>query len=79
VFCFFFESFLILRVRRNVIINKHRSSCKVPVMIVKFEWKLNFLNRFLKDSSGIKLHENPFIGSRIVSCGQTDGRTHRQT
>jgi hypothetical protein len=26
----------------------------------------------------IKFHENPFTGSRVIPCGQTDGRTDGQ-
>ena len=47
-FFFFSESFLILRVRRNVVINEHRASFKVPITPVRFEWKFNFPNRFFK-------------------------------
>jgi hypothetical protein len=37
--------------------------------------KLNFPNKFSRKSSNIKFHENPSSGSRVVPCGQTDGRT----
>jgi len=30
------------------IINAHKSSCKVAVILVRFEWKVNFLNRCSK-------------------------------
>jgi hypothetical protein len=33
---------------------------------------LNFLDRISKKSSNIKLHKNPFIGSRAVPSGRTD-------
>ena len=53
------ETFLILRrIRRAIITNVHRYSHKVPVTLVRFEWNLNFLNRFLADpqiSSSIKI------------------------
>jgi len=35
---------------------------------------LNFLGFFEKHSN-IKFRENPFSGSRVVPCGQTDGPT----
>ena len=31
-------------------INVHRPSRKVPVICIRFKWKLNFLNRFLKNT-----------------------------
>ena len=36
--CFFFlsETFLILRIQRDVFINARTSSCKVPVILVRF-------------------------------------------
>ena len=33
---------------------------------------LDFLDRFHKSLSSIKFHINPFSGSRVVTCGQTD-------
>jgi hypothetical protein len=44
-----FEKFLILRInQRDIVINVATSSCKVPVIIVGFEWTLNFLDTFSK-------------------------------
>jgi len=41
------EIFLILgRIQEDIIINVHRSSCKVHVILVKFLSNLNFLCRF---------------------------------
>jgi len=42
------ETFLTLRrIQRDIIINVHRSSCKLSVIFVRFN--LNFLDRFSKD------------------------------
>ena len=37
--------------------------------------KLEFPQQLFKMYSNIELYENPFSGSRVVSCGRTDGRT----
>jgi len=37
--------------------------------------KIVFSQQIFGKYSDIKFNENPFSGSRIVSCGQTDGRT----
>jgi len=61
------ETFLILRRNgRDIITNAHRPSCKIPVVIVRFSWNLNFLNRFSKTT-----HENPSSGGPTVPCGRT--------
>jgi len=48
------------------------SACKVHVILVIFLKTWIFWTDVLKI---IKFHENPFIGSRVVRCGQTDGQT----
>jgi hypothetical protein len=48
---FLSEIFLILRrTERDMIRNIYRSSCKVPVIIVRFEWNFTFLERFSKNT-----------------------------
>ena len=39
--------------------------------------KLANSSRIVEKYSNIKFHENPSSGSRVVLCGQTDGRTDR--
>ena len=74
---FFSKPFLILRwILRDFVTNVSTSSCKVTVFLVGFQWNLNFLDRFSKNSS-IKFYQNPSSGSRVVACGRTDGRTDR--
>ena len=67
------ESFPILRrINRSTVINVHSASCKIPENLVRFWWKLNFLDVFSKN---IKFHENPSIGRRFLSSMQTDRPT----
>jgi hypothetical protein len=39
--------------------------------------ELEFSRQILKNSSNIRFIENRSIGSRVVSCGRTDGQTDR--
>ena len=41
--------------------------------------KLSFPRRIFGKSSNVKFHENPGIMRTVVSCGQTDTLTDRQT
>jgi len=52
--------------------NVHGFSCKVPVILVRFDCNLDLLERFSKNNSNIKFHENPSSGSRVVPRGRTD-------
>jgi len=44
------------------------------VSLLRFQSDSNFLDRLLKDPP-IPIHGNPSFGSRVVSCGQSNGRT----
>jgi hypothetical protein len=45
----FSETFLIIkRIQLDIIIKVHRSSCKVPVILVRVSWNLNVLDTFCK-------------------------------
>jgi hypothetical protein len=37
--------------------------------------KLEFLDRFSKKKSKYQIYQTPFSGSRVLSCGRTDGWT----
>jgi hypothetical protein len=68
------ETFLILRrIQRDIIINVHRSLCKLPLLLSDFNETWIFSTDFRKKkSSNIKFYENPSIVSRVVPCGRTD-------
>jgi len=73
------ETLIILRrTERHVTKNVNRSSCKMPVILVKFEWNLAFFLQIFEKYSNAKFHENLFSGSWDVSCGRSeDGRKDR--
>jgi hypothetical protein len=63
------EIFLILRrIRQDIIIEVHRASCKVKILM-----KLEFSRQIFEKSSDIDFHENPSSGSRTVPRERTDG------
>ena len=67
------EIFLILRrIQRHIIINVHTSSCKVPIIIVRSQQNLNFLNRFSKKYSNIKFYEICPVEAKLFHA---DGQT----
>ena len=56
------------------VINLHRTSHKVPIILVRFEWNLN--STYCQKMLSIKFHENSSSGSWVVHVDrQTDGPT----
>ena len=79
--CFVFlsklsETFLILwRIQRDMIIKVHMSSCKVHIILVKYQWNVNFLDIFSKNPEISNL-ETPSVGVELL---HVDGQTDRKT
>jgi hypothetical protein len=72
---FMAENFHILRsYERYIFINVYWSSCKIAVIVVKFNGLWIFLTDFRKIPKCCKLPANPCKGRRVVSCWQTDGQ-----
>jgi hypothetical protein len=42
--------------------------CKYPLFLSDFDDTRNVSTDFLKKSSNVKLHENPYSESRVVPC-----------
>jgi len=65
--------FILRRAERHMIIIVNWSSSIVPVMLLRFKWKLNFPDISPPPKfPNFKFHENPSSGSRFVLCGKTD-------
>ena len=63
--------FILRRNDRGVIKNVYWFSHKLPFILVRFKWNLNFLDIFEKYWN-FKFHENPSSGNLDVPCGRTD-------
>jgi hypothetical protein len=74
---FYVKDFFILRrIQRDIIINVHRSSSKVLVIFVRFEWNLNTLDRLLKNIQISNFMKIRSVGAELFHTGKkTDGRT----
>jgi hypothetical protein len=73
----FSETFLITRrVQPDIITNYHGYSCKVPVILVRFQFSLNFLDRFSKNSQISDLIKIRPVRANLFDA---DRQTYRQT
>ena len=72
------ETFHILRrVQRDIAIDIHRSCCKVPFVLVRFEWNLNFVDKFSKNTQMSNFMKIRSVWAELSMW--TDGQTDRQT
>jgi hypothetical protein len=67
------KTFLITRrIQQDITMNVQRSSCEIPISLVRFLMKFEFPWQTFERCSNIKFHENLFCESRVVPCGRTD-------
>ena len=64
------ETFLILRIQQGIFIKVYRSSCKVRVILVRFQSDLNFLV-IVSKKAHIIFHENLSSRCLVVPYGRT--------
>jgi len=69
-------TFLILRrTQWDIIINIHRSSCKVPFSLVRFQQDVNFIDSFSKNTQISKFIKIHLVGAELFCA---DGHTDRR-
>jgi hypothetical protein len=67
-----FETFLMIRTaERDIIIDVHRSSCKVSVNFCQILIKLEFSQQIVENPSSTKFHENTSSRNRAVPYERT--------
>ena len=60
------------RIQRDITVSTHTFLCEVPVIRFRFNWNMNFLDRFTKNPSDIKFYANPVGGDLFHMDGRTD-------
>jgi hypothetical protein len=71
---------IVRRIKREIVINVQTSSCKVPVILVRFWWILNFLTKFSKNIWTWNFVKFRAVGAELIhDDGDTDKRTEGRT
>ena len=70
------ETFCILRIIQQDIINVLKFSCKLPIMLVRLQRNLNFRDRFSKNTQVSNFINVSPVGAKLF---QADGQMDRQT
>jgi hypothetical protein len=65
-------TFLTLGTEWDVIKNVFWTSCKVPIIVVRFKWNMNFRDRFLKNTQVLNFMKIHPLGAELSNA---DGRT----
>ena len=61
----FSETFILLTVQQDIIMNAHWSSCKVPVILVRTQKNLNFLDIFSKNTQITNVFKICVMGAEL--------------
>ena len=75
---FLWTFFILRRIQRDIVINVHRSSREVPIILVTFWWNLNFHDTCFEKSLDLKFLENLFSVSRDA-CRRIEKQTYGRT
>ena len=67
---------MLRRIKQNIIINVHRSSLEVRVILVRFYSSFDSVDGFSEIPSNINFHEYSPSGSRVFPCGRDEANSH---